>query len=128
MQTITIYDGPDPCPQCLGWKRIANDDDQSSWKYWAELLLPANIGVQLGIVYPIMCPKCLGTGRDIRETLGRIVRDAWIAWAKEQPETKDSWFSPWEELGEPFKEADRRIGMAVLDFLHTMAQEESPDA
>jgi len=50
----------------------------------------------------------------LRERLGKVVRDAWIAWAKEQKETKDSWFSPWEELAEPFKEADRRIGQAVM--------------
>jgi hypothetical protein len=122
-QTIVIYDGPDACSKCLGWKRVANDDDQTPWKYWAELPSPNNLSVQLGLVYPVTCPTCLGTGRDIRETLGRVVRDAWIAWAKEQKETKDSWFSPWEELGEPFKEADRRIGMAVLDFLHAMAEE-----
>lgn len=51
----------------------------------------------------------------LRERLGRVVREAWIAWAKEQPETKESWFSPWEELAEPFKEADRRIGQAVME-------------
>ena len=54
---------------------------------------------------------------NLRERLGRVVRDAWVAWAKEQKETKDSWFSPWEELGEPFKEADRRIGQAVMDAI-----------
>lgn len=52
---------------------------------------------------------------NLRERLGKVVREAWIAWAKEQKETKDSWFSPWEELAEPFKEADRRIGQAVME-------------
>jgi hypothetical protein len=72
---------------------------------------------------PDTCPTCLGTGRDIRETLGRIVRDAWVAWAKEQPEPKSGWLDPWDMLPEPIKEVDRRIGMAVLDFLHAMAKE-----
>jgi len=45
--------------------------------------------------------------------LGRIVREAWVAWASEQPEPKPSWLVPWDELSESDKEADRRIGEAV---------------
>lgn len=63
MNTIEIYDGPDACEKCLGWKRIANDDDQTPWKYWAELPPPSNLSVVLGLVYPIECPACHGTGR-----------------------------------------------------------------
>ena len=122
-ETIVIYAGPDACPTCLGWKRIANDDAQSSWKYWAELPPPSNLSVQLGLVYPVACPTCLGTGRDIRETLGRVVRDAWVAWAKEQPNAPAHHLDPWEALSEPLKEVDRRIGMAVRDVLHEMAKE-----
>lgn len=48
-----------------------------------------------------------------RETLGRVVRDAWVEWAKEQPNPKPSWLVPWSELNETDKEADRRIGEAV---------------
>jgi hypothetical protein len=61
-KAVEIYIGPDACPKCLGSKRIANDDDQASWKHWAELPPPANLAVQLGIVYPIECPVCSGTG------------------------------------------------------------------
>lgn len=49
-----------------------------------------------------------------RDQLGKIVRDAWIEWAKEQPDPKPSWLLPWEDLAEPDKEADRRIGEAVV--------------
>lgn len=45
-----------------------------------------------------------------RERLGRIVRDVWIEWAKEQPAPKPSWLVPWEGLSEPDREVDRRIG------------------
>jgi hypothetical protein len=62
-------------------------------------------------------PAPIDHAANLRERLGRVVREAWIAWAKEQKETKDSWLSPWEELAEPFKEADRRIGQAVLDTI-----------
>jgi hypothetical protein len=45
-----------------------------------------------------------------REALGREVRRVWIAWAREQPNRKLSWLTPWEELAEPDREVDRRIG------------------
>lgn len=45
-----------------------------------------------------------------RERLGRIVREVWVEWAREQPSPKPSWLVPWEGLSEPDKEVDRRIG------------------
>lgn len=47
---------------------------------------------------------------DDRERLGRIVREEWRAWAREQPSPKPSWLVPWEGLSEPDREVDRRIG------------------
>jgi hypothetical protein len=51
-----------------------------------------------------------------RDELGKVVRNAWIEWARLQPTIKDSWFVPYEELSEPDKEADRMIGEAVVKF------------
>lgn len=51
-----------------------------------------------------------------RELLGQLVRDEWIAWAKEQPNPKASWLVPWEKLSEPDKEVDRRIGERIFNF------------
>jgi hypothetical protein len=51
--------------------------------------------------------------RDLRERLGRRVREVWIAWARRQPNPKPSWLTPYEELSEPEKEADRCIGAAI---------------
>lgn len=62
MTAIVIYHGPDACQKCLGWKHIANDDAQTSWKHWAELPPPENLAVQLGMVFPIVCPRCKGSG------------------------------------------------------------------
>lgn len=45
-----------------------------------------------------------------RESLGRLVRKVWIGWASEQPNPKPSWLVPWEDLSEPDREVDRRIG------------------
>ncbi len=67
MITVIIYTGDDACQQCIGWKRIANDDEQSSWKHWAEIPPPSNIAVQLGLVFPIECPRCQGTGVEPKE-------------------------------------------------------------
>lgn len=48
-----------------------------------------------------------------REALGRRVREVWTAWAREQPSPKASWLVPWEDLTEPEREVDRRIGEAL---------------
>ena len=47
------------------------------------------------------------------DMLGRVVRDAWVKWARTQPNPKPSWLVPYDQLSEPEKEADRQIGMAV---------------
>lgn len=49
-----------------------------------------------------------------REALGRRVREVWIEWAREQPSPKGSWLLPWENLAEPDREVDRRIGEALV--------------
>lgn len=85
MSAIVIYQGPDACQKCLGWKKIANDDDQLSWKHWAELPPPSNIAVQMGLVFPIDCPRCQGSGRepsaaDRQSRLSGALADLQRAW------------------------------------------------
>lgn len=63
IETVTIYNGPNTCQRCLGWKRV-DDGEGQSWKYWAELAPPMNISVQIGLVKPILCPDCEGTGQE----------------------------------------------------------------
>jgi hypothetical protein len=48
-----------------------------------------------------------------REQLGRIVREAWVEWAREQPGAKPSWLTGWDDLDKGQREADMRIGEAV---------------
>jgi hypothetical protein len=54
---------------------------------------------------------------DVRETLGRIVREAWVKWATQRRaeghEVPDHHLDPWEALSEPNQEVDRQIGVAV---------------
>lgn len=51
-----------------------------------------------------------------RETLGRFVREAWVHWARKQPDPKPSWLVPYDDLAEADKEADRQIGEAVAKW------------
>jgi hypothetical protein len=50
-----------------------------------------------------------------REAFGKIVRDVWVATARELlPDPKQSWLVPWEQLDDEFqREVDMRIGEAV---------------
>jgi hypothetical protein len=57
--------------------------------------------------------RAVALGTLDRESLGIMVRDAWVLWAREQPNPKASWLVPWEGLSEPDKEVDRRIGETI---------------
>lgn len=48
-----------------------------------------------------------------RDDLGRLVREAWVKYCIETGDTKPSHLTPYDELSEWDKEADRRIGEAV---------------
>lgn len=48
-----------------------------------------------------------------RETLGREVRRVWIEFCLENGDTKPSHLASWEEMTEPEREVDRRIGEAI---------------
>lgn len=52
-----------------------------------------------------------------REQLGRLVREAWVAYCREIGDDKPSHIAPWEELSEVDKEADRRIGIAIAEYV-----------
>lgn len=52
------------------------------------------------------------------EELGKLVREVWIQWAREQPTIKEHWLTPWECLSESDKEVDRRIGLAIQADAH----------
>jgi hypothetical protein len=62
---VVLYDGEDACELCLGWKRVDDGEEPVSWKAWAEIPPPHNIAVQLGLVRPVECPRCEGTGIEL---------------------------------------------------------------
>ena len=51
-----------PCPKCLGDKHVANTDDAEPWSCWANLPPGSDLAVRMGLVQPITCPQCKGTG------------------------------------------------------------------
>jgi len=63
-----------------------------------------------------------------REQLGRMVREIWVKWAREQPNPKPSWLKPWEELSEPDREVDRRIGEGIARYALEQARPDGSSA
>lgn len=57
-----------------------------------------------------------GDPAEPRELLGRIVRNTWVEWARDQPDPKPSWLLPWDELDDGRKEADMRIGLTLFEY------------
>ncbi len=52
-----------------------------------------------------------------RDDLGRVVREAWIKWAKTTLNPNPSWLVPYDEMPESDREADRQIGCAVRNYV-----------
>lgn len=50
------------CPRCESCGKIANDEDGTLWTYWASLPPGSDVAVLAGIVRPIPCPECKGSG------------------------------------------------------------------
>jgi len=50
---------------------------------------------------------------DPREPLGRLVREVWVEWAREQSDARPSWLAGWDDLDDGQREVDMRIGAAV---------------
>lgn len=50
------------CQTCDGCGKIANDDDRSPWTHWERLPPGSDVAVRLGMVRPMTCPDCDGSG------------------------------------------------------------------
>ena len=53
---------PGVCDRCDGCGQIADSDEGEAWWTWATLPVPSNMAVTMGVVKPIPCPDCDGTG------------------------------------------------------------------
>ena len=52
----------DKCRQCDGCGKVADTKDQEPWTAWTSLPLQSAGAVVAGLVKPIECPACGGTG------------------------------------------------------------------
>jgi len=51
------------CPKCDGCGKVATDDDQTPWSHWTSLPHASSAAVLMGLVKPVPCPDCGGTGK-----------------------------------------------------------------
>lgn len=111
---IEMYFGSDSYGWCVtlnGADDIADKDDPDDAKAAAQADYEARI--RSALVPSPVPQEALPLDRD---TLGRMVREAWVRWAMTQPSPKPSWLLPYDELAEPDKEADRQIGEAIAKW------------
>lgn len=56
-------DALEKCPTCDGCGQVADDEDHTPWSEWLSLPVKSGAAVILGLVHPLSCPDCGGTGR-----------------------------------------------------------------
>lgn len=61
MNTIRLSN-PGNCKRCGGCTYIATDDYGTPWIFWASLPPGSDLSIKMGLVKPIPCPDCGGTG------------------------------------------------------------------
>lgn len=76
----------DKCPKCEGCGKVATDEDQSPWTYWLELPLQSSLAVLSGIVKPVDCPECGGTGKRKEKENGKETQKRTPDYTKEEKE------------------------------------------
>ena len=50
------------CERCDGCGKLADTDEREPWSAWLDIPLGSSMAVLAGIVKPIPCPECDGTG------------------------------------------------------------------
>jgi hypothetical protein len=50
------------CPDCEGCGQLANTETREPWTAWSELPPGADLAVRLGMVRPVKCSRCDGSG------------------------------------------------------------------
>lgn len=59
---LTLTREPVLCPRCDGCGKIADSDSGEAWSEWLALPVQSAVAVVAGIVKPIPCPDCGGSG------------------------------------------------------------------
>lgn len=64
------------CPRCLGCGQLADSDDREPWTMWQDLPPGSDLAVRLGIVRPVPCGHCSGTGKKLTGEAGGAAEEA----------------------------------------------------
>ncbi len=79
-------DEREKCPTCDGCGQVADDEDHTPWSEWLNLPVKSGAAVILGLVQPLPCPDCGGTGRQPAAPVERVSKPDWIDQAKREIE------------------------------------------
>lgn len=60
---VTIDPTKPECERCDGCGKIGSDATGAPWTFWQSLKPGEDIAVRMGLVRPLPCPVCEGTGR-----------------------------------------------------------------
>lgn len=50
------------CDRCAGCGYITDGKNGDPFKYWLELPVQSAVALQMGLVKPVECPECKGSG------------------------------------------------------------------
>lgn len=51
------------CYRCDGCGQVANTKDMEPWSAWEALPKASKLAIRMGIVSPVPCPTCRGSGK-----------------------------------------------------------------
>lgn len=57
------------CGRCDGCGQIADDDEGTPWSYWLNLPARSAGAMLTGLVKPLPCPVCKGTGQLVESSI-----------------------------------------------------------
>jgi len=62
-----VFDLTTACPACDGCGKVANSQDQEPWTRWLALPLASAAAVTMGLVKPVTCRRCGGSGHVVKD-------------------------------------------------------------
>ncbi len=57
-----MTDEPKECGRCDGCGQIADSKKGEPWTSWESMPYASKVAIRMGLVRPITCPDCAGTG------------------------------------------------------------------